>query len=155
MYVSSRVPPTCRANCGDRLTRLLGLFNRFRLEELLEVWLTVKRALVALVIVDVKLLATLHAPEAILVPDQTLGLCLFHLEDDLAAAPAVCIRIAILTHLSSNSIIPYPHAHRGSLSRHFSFLSLVIHARTVDSRRIQRINRNERIKYRAIKCTYR
>lgn len=92
----------------DRLTRLVGLFNRFRLEEFLEVWLTVKRALVALVIVHVKLLATLDAPEAILVPDQTLGLCLFHLEDDLAAAAAVRIRVAILTHLLSNSIILPP-----------------------------------------------
>lgn len=96
------------ARC-DRLTRLVGLFNRFRLEEFLEVWLTVKRALVALVIVHVELLATLDAPEAILVPDQTLGLCLFHLEDDLAAAATVWICVAILTHLlSKNSIIPLP-----------------------------------------------
>lgn len=68
-------------------------------------WLTVKRALVALVIVHVKLLATLDAPEAILVPDQTLGLCLFHLEDDLATAAAVRVRVAVLTHLPSNPII--------------------------------------------------
>lgn len=88
------------ARC-DRLTRLVGLFNRFRLEEFLEVWLTVKRALVALVIVHVELLATLDAPEAILVPDKTLGLCLFHLEDDLAAAATIRIRVAILTHLLS------------------------------------------------------
>lgn len=88
------------ARC-DRLTRLVELFNRFRLEEFLEVWLTVKRALVALVIVHVELLATLDAPEAILVPDKTLGLCLFHLEDDLAAAATIRIRVAILTHLLS------------------------------------------------------
>lgn len=71
-------------------------------------WLTVKRALVALVIVHVKLLATLDAPEAILVPDQTLGLCLFHLEDDLATAAAVRVRVAVLTHLPSNPIIAPP-----------------------------------------------
>lgn len=92
----------------DRLTRLVGLLNRFRLEEFLEVWLTVKRALVALVIVHVKLLAALDAPEAILVPDQTLGLCLFHLEDDLATAAAVRVRVAVLTHLPSNPIIAPP-----------------------------------------------
>lgn len=66
-------------------------------------WLTVERALVALVIVHVKLLAALHAPEAILVPDQTLGLCLLHLEHDLAAAATIRVRLAVLTHLHSTN----------------------------------------------------
>jgi len=81
---------------GNHLTGLVGLLDRFRLEELLEVWLTIERALVALIIV---LLAALHAPETILVPDQTLGLCLLHLEHDLAAAATIRIRIGILAHL--------------------------------------------------------
>ena len=106
------------ARC-DRLTRLVGLFNRFRLEEFLEVWLTVKRALVALVIVHVELLATLDAPEAILVPDKTLGLCLFHLEDDLAAAAAIRIRVAILTHL-----LPKIRLFLDSISSSLSFAPL-------------------------------
>lgn len=87
------------ARDGNHLTGLVGLLDRFRLEELLEVWLTVERALVALIIVHIELLAALHAPEAILVPDQTLGLCLLHLEHDLAAAATIRIRIGILAHL--------------------------------------------------------
>jgi len=67
------------------------------------VWLTVQCALVALIIVHVKLLAALHAPEAILVPDQSLGLCLLHLEHDLAAAATIRIRFAVLTHLQRTS----------------------------------------------------
>lgn len=93
-----------RARHSNHLTGLFGLLDRFRLEELLEVRLTVQRALVALVIVHVELLAALHAPEAILVPDQTLGLCLFHLKHDLAAAATIRIRIAALTHLSKRQI---------------------------------------------------
>jgi len=73
------------------------------LEEFLEVWLTVEFTLVALIIVHIELLTTLHAPEAILVPDQTLGLCLLHLEHDLATAATVRIRIGILTHLQCTS----------------------------------------------------
>lgn len=112
----------------DRLTRLVRLLNRFRLEEFLEVWLTVKRALVALVIVHVELLATLHAPEAILVPDQTLGLCLFHLEHDLATAAAVRVRVAVLTHLPSNFIIAppiSPFLYLFSLSPSFPFVPII------------------------------
>ena len=51
------------------LTGLVALLDGFRLEELLEVGLAVERRLVALVAVDVQLLAALHAPEAVLVPD--------------------------------------------------------------------------------------
>lgn len=87
------------ARNGNHLTGLVGLLHRFRLEELLEVRLTIEHALVALVIVHVELLAALGAPEAILVPDHTLGLYLLHLEHDLAAAATVRIRVAILTHL--------------------------------------------------------
>lgn len=58
----------------------------------------------ALIIVDVQLLATLNASEAVFVPNQTLGLRLFHLKDDLAAAAAVRIRVTILAHLKNNEI---------------------------------------------------
>lgn len=68
--------------------------------------LTVERALVALVIVHVELFAALHAPEAILVPDQALGFCLFHLKYDLAAAATIRIRFATtLTHLQRDKFI--------------------------------------------------
>lgn len=93
-----------RERHSNHLTGLFGLLDRFRLEELLEVRLTVERALVALVIVHVELFTALHAPEAILVPDQTLGLCLLHLKHDLAAAATIRIRIAALTHLQRRQI---------------------------------------------------
>jgi hypothetical protein len=83
------------------LTGLVGFFDGLRLEKLLEMRLAVKYRLMALVIVDIELLAALYAPEAVLVPDQTLRLCLFHLEDDLAATAAIRVRVPILAHLST------------------------------------------------------
>lgn len=81
------------------LTGLIGLLDGLGQEELLEVGLAVEGGLVALVAVDAELLAALHAPEAVLVPDQALGLGLLHLEDDLAAAAAVRVGVAVLGDL--------------------------------------------------------
>lgn len=53
----------------------------------------------ALVIIDAQLFAALIAPEAILMPNQTLGFGLLHLKYDFFTAATIRIRLSILSNL--------------------------------------------------------